>query len=279
MKLIKLTFTLLSFLTIGLLNAQDLPQASPKGKIEQTIGLTNFKIEYSRPSVRDRKIFGELLPFDKVWRLGANAPTMITIDQPITIDNQVLPEGTYAIFAFPGEKEWKIVFNSDVEQWGANNYDESKDLVTIKVKILDEGFTETLTIEFGNFTINSADLIIKWEKITVKVPFTLATADQAEKNIKIAIEKGEKLDQVYYNASRYYSINNNNTEANKYIELSIKEKSGYKNLFQKAKYLAAEGKKSEAIKLAEKALIDAKESKADSWIGYIQESIDEWSKN
>ena len=217
---------IITFLTLGILaanvSAQDLPQASPASTINQTVGLTDFSIEYSRPSVKGRKIFGGLESFDKVWRLGANKCTQFVTSTEVMIGEKTLKAGTYAMFAIPTESgEWTIVFNSNAEQWGAGDYDEAKNLATLKVKAEKNTFTETFEIGFSNLTANSGTISIKWENLKVDVPFTVNTTMVAENNIKTAIEKGEKLGSVYSNAADYYMKAKNNEKALIYIEKSI----------------------------------------------------------
>ncbi len=258
--------------------AQELPQASPRGKVDQTVGLTNISIDYSRPSVKERKIFGELLPYGEVWRFGANASTKITIDQYLKFGDQILQPGTYSVFATPGELEWNVFFNSEVEQWGTSDYDAAKNVVSLSVKPVKEGFSETLEIGIEDLTINSGNIVIRWENTTVKLPFKVNTKELAEKNITLAIEKGEDLDKVYYNAAKYYLTTEDYDQALSYIDQSISEKAAHNSLFYKARILKAKGDTKGAIKLAEKALNYANENNEEGWADYIQKALDEWKK-
>lgn len=257
---------------------QELPKTSPPCVIQQSIGLTNIKLEYSRPSAVDREIFGGLLPYGEVWRLGANASTKITTDQPLKFGDQLLPAGTYAMFAIPNEKEWTVAFNSVVEQWGTRDYDESKNVVSLKVIPSSSEHSESLNIYIDQLVGDESALVIEWSDVKVWMPFKLNTKEVAEKNIDAAIEKGENLDQVYYNASRYFTSEKDTEKAAKYIDLSIAEKEGFKNLFHKAKLEADKGDKKQAVKLAEKAVTMAKDENENGWADYIQESIDDWKK-
>lgn len=278
MRFLKTTFTLLLTGLLITTVAQDLPQVSPSGKIEQKVGLTNISIEYSRPSVRDRKIFGGLVPFGEVWRLGANACTKITTDQYLKFGDQVLKPGTYAIFAIPGEKQWKVVFNKNIEQWGANEYDPKLDVVTLEVPAEACDFTETLEIEIEDLTMNSGTLAIHWAETQVEMPFKVNTKEIAAKNIQEAISKGEDLSTVYYNAARYYLSISETGQAEEYIVQSIKIESTFKNLFVLAKIQAEKGDKEEALKTAEKALNVATDKGEEGWASYINETIEAWKK-
>ncbi|MCB9189729.1 MAG: DUF2911 domain-containing protein [Flavobacteriales bacterium] len=278
MKLTRLIAVAIFSLILNLNFSQELPKASPLGKVEQLVGLTNISIEYSRPSVKGRKIFGQLLPFDEVWRLGANKSTIITTDQTLKFGDQILPAGSYAMFATPMKEKWEIAFNSNTEQWGTGEYDKSLNVVTLVVETIDCEHVETLTMAIGDLTFDSGSIFISWEKIRVEIPFKVNTKKQAKKNIEEAIAKGENLDLVYYNASRYFFDLNNNEDALNYIDLSIKSKKTFKNLYHKAKILAATGQKKEAIKLGDEAIGMAQAEKEDGWISYMMKSIEEWKK-
>jgi hypothetical protein len=274
-------------LFIGLLSlslmsasAQDLPKASPLCTSTQVVGLTNIKLEYSRPSVREREIFGSLVPYGEIWRLGANAPTMLTTDTPITIDGQTVKPGKYAIFAMPMEKDaWKIVFNTDTEQWGAGNYSEEKNIATVKVKPTEVHHTESLSITIEDLSTNGGSIVIAWAKSSVSIPFTVETDKIALKNIKKAIEKGEDLDKVYSRAASYYRDSKKDMKtAMTYADKSIALKESHSNLFLKAGILNEQGKNKEAIKLATKALELANKAESKGWADYISENIEEWKK-
>lgn len=258
--------------------AQELPKVSPQGKVEQKVGLTNISIDYSRPSVRGREIFGDLLSYGEVWRLGANKATTITTDQDLKFGDQLLPAGIYAMFATPNKDNWEVVFNSNTEQWGTGEYDKSLNVVSLTVEVKNIELVETLSITIEDLSLNSGSIVISWEKTMVRLPFKLNTNEVALKNIDEAIAKGEDLDVVYYNASRYYTDIKENKKALQYIDLSIEQKETFKNLYHKAKILANSEDKKEAIKIAEKALDLAKTQGEDGWAEYISETIEGWKK-
>lgn len=265
--------------------SQDLPKLSPLSKSDYVVGLTRISLQYSRPSVRGRVIFGDLVPYDKVWRLGANEPTKITTSTDVNFasnDGKVylLPAGTYAIFAFPSANgNWKIVFNSDTEQWGAGNYEADKDVITLNLDAMPHEFTETLFIDINDISLTGASIVICWEKIKVVIPFKVDTYALAERNIEQAISEGKDLDKVYYGAANYYfNMINDLEKALEYINLSIGVAKTHTSVFLKARILHAKGETKEAIKLAEEAKKMAEEAKQERWVNYIQESLDEWSK-
>lgn len=274
---------IITFLTIGILSAhlsaQNLPQTSPSSTLKQTVGLTDFTVEYSRPSVKGRTIFGELVPFDKVWRLGANKCTQFTVSTEVTIAGETLKAGTYSMFATPSKSgDWTVVFNSNTEQWGAGEYDAKKNLITAKVKAVKNTFTESFMIGFNNFTSNSGAITIQWENLKIDIPFKVNTTQIAEQNIKSAIEKGEKLGRVYYNSADYYLKANDTKKASRYIEKSIDIEKTHRNLFLQANILNKMNKKDEAIKLAKQAAELAEKADSKGWVNYINETIEKWNK-
>jgi tetratricopeptide (TPR) repeat protein len=267
----------LALMTLSL-NAQELPKVSSNASVEQVVGVTHINIKYSRPSVKERDIFGGLVPYNEVWRLGANEPTQITTDQVLTFGKQVLKPGTYAIFAIPGEDTWKVVFNTDYEQWGAGNYDESKNVVSVKVEIKEVENVENLTIQLDNVTEAGGELCIEWANVKVSVPFATDTKKNAEKNIEDAIAKGEDVHLVYNKAASYYRDQKELKTALKYVDLSIKAKEFYGNNFMKAKILADLGENDEAVKFGKKAVVLAKEANMERYVIYYQKNVDKWSK-
>lgn len=260
--------------------AQELPQPSPLGKTEQMVGLTSMSVEYSRPSVKARTIFGELVPYDKVWRLGANACTKLTISTDAKIGGQEVKAGTYSMFATPSKDgKWKIAFNSDIEQGGTGSYDTKKDVAVYDVKSSLNTFNETLIIEFNNVTSSSCMISIKWETIRVDIPVTVDTDAIASENIEKAIATGKDLDKVYYNAASYYfSAKNDNKTALEYVTKSIKQKEVHNSLFLKARIMYANGEKKEAIKTAEKAKKMAIEADSQGWADFIGSTLEGWKK-
>lgn len=149
----------------------DFPAASPLGKFEQRVGLTDVSVEYSRPSVKDRTIFGDLVPFGQVWRTGANAATKVTFSTDVTFGGTPVPAGTYALFTIPGEKEWTVMLSKVVGQWGSYAYDQKDDAARVKIKpIALAEPVETFTIDVGHLRDASAHLTLTWDRTRVAVP-------------------------------------------------------------------------------------------------------------
>jgi hypothetical protein len=154
--------------------ANDEVRASPNAVAGQTIGTTEITVGYSRPSVRGRAIFGpdttSLVPYGRVWRLGANEATTVRVTGDVRVEGQPLAAGTYALFAIPGATEWTLVFNRTAEQWGAYEYDEAQDAlrVTVTPEASDES-EEMFEIGFDDVTPTSAVMEIEWERVSVPV--------------------------------------------------------------------------------------------------------------
>ncbi len=226
----------------------ELPRISQKASVMQRIGLMDVTINYSRPNVKGRVIWGELVPYNKVWRTGADEATTISISEDVTLNGNKVTAGKYALFTIPGKDEWTIVINSVAKQWGAFNYDSTKDIVRIKVKPAENRFLESLTVYFSDVTTNSAVINIVWEKIKVSFNIDTDTHATVYRNIKTAIESAKPDDWVVYAASSNYAADNDIhiDEALEWIDKSISIKSTYYNNFVKARLLYKKGEYKES---------------------------------
>jgi hypothetical protein len=148
-------------------------RASPNAVVGQTIGMTDVLVTYGRPSVRDREIYGGLVPYDAVWRTGANEATTITFSDDVMIEGQPLAAGTYSLFTIPGEDEWTVIFNSVANQWGAYDYDEASDVLRVSVEPEEADFSELMTFSFDEVEENEGELVLHWDETAV--PLTIVT--------------------------------------------------------------------------------------------------------
>ncbi|GAB1464381.1 DUF2911 domain-containing protein [Pedobacter sp.] len=205
---IKLILVLFVLVTLGEnLQAQGLkmPQASTTQTVSQAFGLGKIDLTYARPSMKGRKIFGALEPFDKVWRTGANSATVIKFSDAVKVEGKDLPAGEYALFTIPGKTEWTIIFNKGTKEWGSYTYSEANDVLRVKVKpttLKDK--VETFTIQFANISDTAADLQLSWENTLVNVKLTTSVAERLMGSIAEAM-KGEK--KPYFQAAQYYYSN------------------------------------------------------------------------
>jgi hypothetical protein len=165
------------------------PQPSPKSTLDQIVGLTEVTIEYSRPSVKGRRIFGDLVPFGKVWRTGANANSTVTFSEDVVIDGKTLQKGKYAIYTIPRVENWDVIFYSTTDNWGTpETWDEAKVALktTVKPEMLNRN-VESFTIEVNNLDNNFAHLELSWEKTLVAVKFEVPTQKTAIASIEKAL--------------------------------------------------------------------------------------------
>lgn len=262
-------------------NAQiETPQPSPSAKVEQKVGLTDVTIEYSRPNMRGRTIFGDLVPFGKLWRTGANKNTMITFSDDVTIGGSELKAGSYAIFVTPSKKSWEVVFYSDTENWGTpRNWDDSKVAAKVTANVFPIPMPiETFTISFDDLTNDSAMIGMMWEKSYVGVKFEVPT----DKAVAASIDKvmaGPVADD-YYAAARYYlEADKDINQAVKWIDMAIdmsKDQPRFWWLRQQSLIHAKAGNKDKAISAAKASLAGAKEAKNDDYVKMNMDSLKEW---
>lgn len=153
-------------LTVLTLRAQSMAskRLSPSAQASAAIDDILIDIDYSQPGVKGRTIWGVLVPYDKVWRTGANEATTFTVNKDILIEGQLLPAGRYALFSIPGKKTWTIIFNKEADQWGAYNYNNEADILRVEVPNLETEFAERMTFEIEPGDDNSSRVFLKWEK-------------------------------------------------------------------------------------------------------------------
>lgn len=216
-----------AFLFFGLIfgvQAQDfqMPQASPSVTLEQGFSTSFIKIEYSRPSVKGRKIFGDLIPYDAVWRTGANASTKITFGEEVYIGDTQLKPGTYALFTVPGEKEWRVMFNSDTQGWGAGTFDEKKNAATLAVPVLYvKENQESFSITLENLTKNTADVVLAWADVRISIPVKADNHQRIMEHLKKEL-RGDK--PPYFRAASYMLETGEDLKsALRYVDMAIKE--------------------------------------------------------
>ncbi len=207
MKKIIVTAAVCACIALTNVNAQELkmPQPSSTQSVSQDFGLGSISVIYSRPNVKGRKIFGELVPFGKVWRTGANAATVITFSEEVKINGETIPAGKYALFSIPAEKEWTVILNKNTEQWGAYTYKESDEFKRFKVQAQQiNSAVETFTIQFTNVFPTSAQLELVWDKTLIPLKLTTEVDSKVMTGIDEAM-KGEK--KPYFQAAQYYFAN------------------------------------------------------------------------
>ncbi len=258
----------------------DLPRVSPKATVAQTVGVTDVTVTYCRPSVKGRTIWGGLVPYDQVWRTGANEATTITFADDVTVDGNKLPSGTYGLFTIPGKDEWTIIFNKGAKQWGAYEYKQDQDALRIKVKPHGDEFRELLTVWFPAVGVDSATVAISWEKVTVPFTVNVDTTGKVMAAARKAIAEAKPDDwRTPYRAASFCLDNNVNlTDAKAWLDKSVSVKETMANLSGQARLLAMQGDKSGAIALAKKAITVGKAADPKTDTGMVDNLIKEWQK-
>ncbi|MEJ6792741.1 MAG: DUF2911 domain-containing protein [Lacinutrix sp.] len=255
------------------------PVASPAAKIEQVVGLTDVSIEYSRPAMRGRTIFGNLVPFGKIWRTGANGRTKVTFSDDVTVGEKNLKAGTYAILTIPQAKKWEVVFYTDYAGGGAPaELDESKVAARVMADVYDMPMDiKSFTISFNDLTSSSAVIGMMWEKAYVGVEFTVATDKTVSKSIDKALA-GPGFNEYYAAATYYLSEGKDIKKAKMWIDkaMSLNKEPRYWQLRQLSLIYDKAGDKKGAIEAAKKSLAGAEEGKNDDYIKMNKASLKEW---
>ena len=251
-----------------------LPPLSPEAKVVQTAGLTTIPIDYSSPAVKGRKIWGGLVPMDKVWRAGANHSTTINFTQPVVIGGKEVAAGTYGFFAIPGAASWTLAISKANELWGSDGYKPENDIVRVTVKPTAIANRERLVYLVTNFTNETANIDLEWEKVRVTLPVKLKTADQAAANIKNAVDSAW---QPMNDAARYALEIKDYANALVYADKSIAAQETWFNTWVKAQILSASGKKADALALAQKAQTLGEQKPDDFFYAAdVKKALTEW---
>jgi hypothetical protein len=272
-----IAFLLASVITI---NAQDfkIPEPSSKQSIIQDFGLGKITLTYSRPNVKGRKIFGEVEPYQLVWRTGANYATTLQLSDDATIEGNKVPAGTYALFSIPGKDEWTIILNKTAVQWGAYSYKEADDFLRFKVKPAKmSGLTETLTMGFDEMNIDKGVLHIRWEHTDLPIRFETDVDKQVMAGIDAAM-KGEK--KPYYRAAiYYYNHDKDMNQAFEWIDTQDKaQPNSYNVKYWKARVQLKKGDKAGAIATAKEGYALAEKEKSAEYMRLNNEVILEANK-
>ena len=271
-------FSILFCFSIALSAQLKMPQPSPKAKVEQVVGLTDISLEYSRPGVKGRTIYGDLVPYDKIWRTGANKNTMITFSSKVTVEGKELEAGSYAIFTKPGKENWEVIFYSDTDNWGTpKEWDDAKVAAKVMVKPVKIPMNvETFTIMFSDIKMDSAILNLLWENTEVAVKMEFPTKETAMANIQKVLAGPSASD--YYQTAVFYKDAGDLEKAKENIEkaVSIRKEPAFWMHRQHSLILAGLGKKEEAIAAAKTSLELAKKAENEDYVKMNEKSLKEW---
>lgn len=281
MKKLIFSFLLSVACSFGALAQIQTPAASPEQTLTQSVGLSSVTVQYSRPAMRGRTIFGDLVPLDKLWRTGANKNTLVTFESDATVGGSPLKAGTYALYTVPSKDEWTVYFYTDTENWGLPKpWDENKiaAVYNVKAQSLDTS-VESFTITIDKVTDSGAHLTLSWENMSVAIPFGFDTESAVMQTIERTMNGPAAGD--YYQAAVYFlnadkDINKAKTWIDKAIAMS--EKPAYWYYRQKALIYAKSGDKKGAIAAAERSMELAQAAGNQDYVAMNKKSLAEWTK-
>lgn len=271
---------LLTALVINVKGQQlKMPAPSPTQTLKQNFGLGEIDIEYSRPGLKGRTAYGQVVPFDQLWRTGANSCTKITFTDNVKVEGNIVPSGTYALFTIPGKTEWTIILNKNINQGGTGDYKQAEDLLRFKVKpIAMNDKVESLTMNVSDIAPASANIELLWEKTRVAFNVTESIDSTMMKNIENALAPADK--RPYFQAATYYfengkDLNQALTWAGKAVEQNPK---AYYVAHLKAKIQLKLKDYKGAIATAETSIALAKDAKNDDYVRMNEKLIEEAKK-
>ena len=281
MKKLIFSFLLSVACSFGALAQIQTPAASPEQTLTQSVGLSSVTVQYSRPAMRGRTIFGDLVPLDKLWRTGANKNTLVTFESDATVGGSPLKAGTYALYTVPSKDEWTVYFYTDTENLGLPKpCDENKiaAVYNVKAQSLDTS-VESFTITIDKVTDSGAHLTLSWENMSVAIPFGFDTVSAVMQTIERTMNGPAAGD--YYQAAVYFlnadkDINKAKTWIDKAIAMS--EKPAYWYYRQKALIYAKSGDKKGAIAAAERSMELAQAAGSQDYVAMNKKSLAEWTK-
>lgn len=275
-----LTLLVLAIATLAASAQIKTPAPSPSCKFSQEVGLIKIDVDYSRPSAKGRKVFGDLVPYGEMWRTGANGSTKITFSDPVKVGGAEM-KGTYALYTIPGEKEWNVIFYKNTSFGGVPGKDFSDTDVAVRFNVPvapQRDMVETFSINLNNLRNNGADLEISWEYTKVVIPISLDTDSKVMADIKSQMEGPSAT--TYYQAARYYYEEKKDMNmALAWVQMSL-DKGGEKFwiLRQKALILAELGRYKDAISTAERSSELAKADGNKDYPRMNEKSIMDWAK-
>ncbi|TVZ15065.1 DUF2911 domain-containing protein [Maribacter sp. MAR_2009_72] len=284
----KFTWFVLLLTTVSLCKAQiNHPKISPFSTLVQEVGFTEIKVEYSRPAARGRHLFGiapngesGLVPFGRIWRVGANASTKITFNKAVYINNTKLEKGTYALYAFPETDKWQIVFHKNINHWGdgRNAYNEKEDALRLPIvpeKTMD--FQESFQIAFDAIDHNGLQMTWHWGNTKLVIPIAVDTKRHMQDQIDLALKELPNA-QTYYEIARYYQEQGLETElALEYVDNAITLGGGTYFYYRvKSLILADLEQYQEAISYAEASMELAQQLNKDEFVRLNKANIKDW---
>jgi hypothetical protein len=256
----------------------EVPAPSPRAKVEQRVGLTDFSIEYSSPGVKGRSIWGGLVPYGELWRTGANAATKLTASKDFTFGDKAVPAGTYSVVTIPGASSWTVILNKNLNLGGTTGYEEKDDAARITVRPESVPPRERMTFLFADTTDDATRLDLEWAGLRVSVPVKVDTKGLVGAAIDKAVGDAWR---PHYTAGRYLMESGGDLDtAIRYLDTSISIKPTWWNHWFHAQALAKKGRSADAIASAEKAQALGKGDEVfeNFFKADVQKAVDGWKK-
>ena len=249
---------------------QGLPWVSQKQKVTQTIGITEVTLEYHRPLVNGRPIWGSLVPYGSVWRAGANDNTTIHFSDPVKIEGQELAAGTYGLHMLPGEDEWQIIFSNNHTSWGSYSYDEAEDALRVTVTPEKVPFQEALEYRFADLTLDGGVIVMHWEELGVPFEIEVDTHDLVLAKFRNDLRHLPGFGWQGWNSAANYCVRNdiNHEEAMEWIDRALSMEENFANLRVKSRLLQRTGRTEESLAVAAQSLEYANEDQT-NLVGYL----------
>ena len=278
MKHLKLIILLCGGLAVAQIQT---PQPSPSSTLEQVVGLTEVKIEYSRPAMRGRTIMGDLVPYGSLWRTGANKNTTLSFSDPVMVGGQALAAGTYALFTRPGKSLWEVFFYNETENSGLPKEWKPESIVAV-IEVPTQSLAEpeeSFTISINELTNTGANIHLSWENTRVTLPLEVPTDEKTMASIKETMKGTPKAGDLYQAAVYYRESGRDLQTAKKWIGKAIEMDPGKYWMFrQQALILADLNEKEAAIKAAQSSLELAEKAGNQDYVRLNTKAIEEWSK-
>lgn len=250
----------------------DIPRDSQHATVLQKVGITDIKVNYHRPLVKGRQIWGKLVPYDAVWRAGANENTTISFSDPVNVEGKPLEAGTYGLHMIPGQSDWIVIFSKNSTSWGAFTYKQDEDALRVTVKPQPAEFHEALAYDFDDVKDDSAVLTLRWEKLAVPVKIGVNTKELVQANLHKQLRGFAQYTWDGWDDAANYLLANklNMDDALTYCDRSIQVEERFDNLYTKSKVLTAIGRKDEADKTLTAALAKANALQMHSYARQLQ---------
>ena len=255
----------------------EMPRTSQSASVTQTIGVTEVTIRYHRPGVKGRTIWGGLVPYDEVWRAGANDRTTFSASDDVMIEGQPLPAGTYGLMMIPRPDSWVVIFSKVADSWGAFDYTPDNDALRVEVSAHEAPSQEWLEYSFENLTEDSADAVLRWDRLAVPFEVSVDLDARVMANLRSVVRW-----QYPYRAATYALDSGKHLdEAMKWIEASLALDRNFWNLAAKARLLAESGDYGQAIQTGQQALTAAEtmdQPPQKEYLQALQDEMDGWRR-